>query len=401
MSPGPKSHSTHPLPNLPDAAILAAKPEDFVGRMVERVDCIVIGAGVVGLAVAREFALAGREVVVLEAEDAVGTHTSSRNTGCIHAGFNYPAGSLKARLAHRGRECLYRYCPEHGVGHRQVGKLLVAVDEDQVPKLHALKEKAAAGGFHELYMLEPAQVREMEPELRFAAVLHSPTSGIIDAHELMQAFLGDAEDHGAALARNAPVEGGRVTGDGIELAVGGREGTRIRCRVCVNAAGHGAQKIAAGIEGVPAETIPELILAKGCYFVLQGKQPFSRLIYPLPHEHAAAVHVSPDMSGVLRFGPDTEFVDRVEYTVDPDRADFFYAAARRFWPSLADGDLVPGYAGVRPKIGRGRANEIDFAIHGREVHGINGLVNLYGIESPGLTASMAIGELVRGLAAGA
>ncbi|MDP7602984.1 MAG: NAD(P)/FAD-dependent oxidoreductase, partial [Alphaproteobacteria bacterium] len=359
---------------------------------MERTECVVIGAGVVGLAIARALALAGREVVVLEAENTFGSHTSSRNTGCIHAGINYRSGSLKAQLAATGKKMLYSYCPDRGVGFKQVGKLLVAVDEDQIPRLHELKETAAANGLTELYLLEPEQVREMEPELRFAAVLHSPTSGIINAHGLMLAFLGEAEDHGTALAVNAPVTGGRVTMDGIELSVGGKEETQLLCRLCINAAGNWASEVAATIEGIPADSIPQCTLAKGSYFALQGRQPFSRLIYPLPHEHAAAVHVSPDLASQLRFGPDTEFVDKIDYTVDPARADFFYDAARRFWPGLKDGDLAPAYAGIRPKLSSGRAYENDFLVQAEDAHGVAGLVNLYGIESPGLTASMAIGE---------
>lgn len=366
--------------------------------MTERTDCIVIGAGVIGLAIARELALAGREVVVLEAEDAIGTHTSSRNTGCIHAGINYPAGSIKNALALRGKAMLYRYCPEHGVGHRRCGKMLVAVEPERVARLAVIQATAAANGLDDLRILDTAEVREMEPELNFSGVLYSPSSGIIDPHDLMLAYLGDAEDHGAALALNAPVKKGRVVRDGVELNVGGADPMRIRCRMCINAAGHGTHVIAAAIDGVPAATIPEVNFARGCYFVLQNKRPFSRLIYPLPGDYEKAVHVSPDMEGTLRFGPDTEFIDSVDYTVDPARADFFYRAARRFWPGIEDGDLVPGYAGVRPKLGQARATDIDFVIQGKGIHGIGGLINLYGMESPGLTASMAIAEYVGAMA---
>jgi len=331
---------------------------------------------------------------VLEAEDAIGTHTSSRNTGCIHAGINYPRGSIKGMLALRGKEMLYRYCPEHGVGHRRCGKMLVAVEPEQVARLPAIQATAAENGLGDLRILDPAEVREMEPELHFCGVLYSPSSGIIDPHDLMLAYLGDAEDHGAALALNAPVEGGRVMRNGIELRVGGAHPMRIRCRLCVNAAGHGAHVVAAAINGVPPWTIPEITFARGSYFVLQNKKPFARLIYPLPGEYDWAVHVSPDMSGTLRFGPDTEFVDRVDYSVDPTKVDFFYSAARRFWPGIEDGDLVPGYSGVRPKLSRARATDIDFVIQGKAIHGVTGLINLYGMESPGLTASMAIAEYV-------
>jgi L-2-hydroxyglutarate oxidase LhgO len=366
--------------------------------MTERTDCIVIGAGVVGLGIARALAMAGREVIILEAEDAFGLHTSSRNTGCIHAGIHYLPGSLKNRLAFRGKELLYRYCPEHGVGHKQIGKLVVAIDEAQIPALHALKEKANANGLQEIDFLPKEQIHEMEPELRFKAALFSSTSGIVDAPELMRAYLGDAEDHGAVLALNAPVRGGRVIPDGIELDVGGAQAMTIACTLCVNAAGHNAADIARSIAGIPAAVIPDVILARGCYFVAPSKRPFTRLIYPLPQQHAHAVHVSPDMGGQVRFGPDTEFIDEVDYTVDPARAPWFYEAARLFWPGIEDGDLAPGWAGIRPKLSRERANDIDFMIQGPADHGIPGLVSLYGLESPGLTSSMAIGEYVTEIA---
>lgn len=362
--------------------------------MTEKTDCIVIGAGVVGLAIARQFAMAGRDVIILEAEDSYGSHTSSRNSGCIHAGINYPPGSLKARLNLRGKELLYRYCPEHGVGHKMIGKLVAVVEEEKIPKLVALAEKSHSIGLDDIYLADMAEIRELEPNLHCVAALHSPTSGIVDQPELMTAYLGDAEDHGAVLALNAPVLSGKITDDGIALSVGGAGAMEIACNLCINAAGHGATKIAGLIEGVPKETVPEMILARGCYFVLPSKKPFTRMIYPLPDEHEVAMHISPDMGGMVRFGRDTEFVDSVDYTVGLDRAPFFYEAARRFWPDIQDGDLEPGYAGVRPKLSRARAGDNDFVIHGPETHGLPNLVNLFGIESPGLTSSMAIAEYV-------
>ena len=365
--------------------------------MTEKTDCIVIGAGVVGLAIARHLAMAGRDVIILEAEDTYGSHTSSRNSGCIHAGINYPPGSLKARLNLRGKELLYRYCPEHGVGHKMIGKLVAIVDQEKIPKLLALKEKSASIGLDEMYMMTGEEARELEPNLHCVAALHSPTSGIVDQPELMTAYLGDAEDHGAVLALNAPVLSGRATADGITLSVGGADTMEIACNLCINAAGHGATEIARTIDGVPPDTVPEMILARGCYFVLPSKKPFTRMIYPLPDEHDVALHISPDMGGMVRFGPDTEFVDSVDYTVGLDRAPFFYEAARRFWPDIEDGDLEPGYAGVRPKLSRARAGDNDFVIQGADVHGLDNLVNLFGIESPGLTSSMAIAEYVAAL----
>lgn len=368
---------------------------------MERTDCIVIGAGVVGLATARALARTGREVVILEAEAAPGQHTSSRNTGCIHAGMGYVPGSLKSRLALRGKELLYRFCTEHGVAHRNCGKLVVATEAEQIPSLHALLQKAEANGLHDMRMLDAAEVRDMEPALRFAAAALSPSSGIVDQHELMHALLGDGEAHGAAIALNAPVVAGRATSDGIEITTGGKDATTICARTVVNAAGLGAQGVARAIAGVRPESVPGQVLTRGCYFVLRGRSPFSRLIYPLPELGHAAVHVSLDVGGQLRFGPDMEPVDRIDYTVDPARAPFFYESARTFYPALKDGDLVPGYAGIRPKLNSGRASDNDFIIQGAKTHGVAGLISLYGIESPGLTSSLAIGEYVTALAGAA
>ncbi|HSR56181.1 MAG TPA: NAD(P)/FAD-dependent oxidoreductase [Alphaproteobacteria bacterium] len=365
--------------------------------MAEQTDCVVIGGGVVGLACAREMALAGHEVVIIEAENAIGMHTSARNTSCIHAGINYVPGSLKARLVLRGKELLYRFCPEHGVAHKRCGKLMVAVDDAGAAELPKIKANAEVNGLHDMEFLDPAQVKEMEPELAFHTVLYSPSSGIIDTHELMLALLGDAEDHGAVLALSSPVSGGRVTGDDIEVDVGGKEAVTLKCRVCINAAGFGAQKIASSMDGLPPETVPGQVLQKGVYFVAASKRPFTHLIYPLPGEHATSVHVSPDVSGAVRFGPNTVPTDKLEYSVDESLAPFFYEAARRFWPGIEDGDLVPGWAGVRPKTSNERASRNDFIIQDESVHGVSGLINLYGIESPGMTSSMAIAEHVRSL----
>ncbi len=362
--------------------------------MAEKADCIVIGAGVVGLAVARELAMRGREVIVLEAESAVGTGTSSRNSGVIHAGIPYAIGSLKARLCIRGKELLYRYCPEHGVGHRRLGKLIVAVEESEVENLRALKERAAANGMHELEFLDKAEALAMEPALRCVAALHSPTTGIIDVHDLMLAFQGDAEANGAAIAFNSPVAGGRACANGIELKVGGASPVTIHCKALINSAGLEAQSVASRIEGIPLKTIPERFLAKGSYFVLAGPPPFARLIYPVPATHGLGIHFLLDMGGRTHFGPDVEWVDEIDYDVNEGRVEDFYAAVRRFWPGLENGELKPGYAGIRPKIARAGSSDADFVIQGPDVHGIPGLVNLYGIESPGLTAAMAIAENV-------
>jgi L-2-hydroxyglutarate oxidase LhgO len=360
---------------------------------VDEVECIVVGAGVVGLAVARALALDGREVVVLEAADAIGTETSSRNSEVVHAGIYYPTGSLKARLCVAGRDALYEYCAARGIPHRRCGKLIVATDEAQLPRLDALAAKAAANGVTNLRRISGDEAREMEPELVSVAALHSPSSGIVDSHGLMLGYLGDAEDRGAMVAFRAPVERGEVLpGGGFALEVGGAEPTRLRCRTLVIAAGLHAQAVARRIDGIPAETIPPAYLAKGNYFSLAGRSPFSRLVYPIPEPGGLGVHVTVDLGGQARFGPDVEWVDRIEYSVDPARADRFYGAVRRYWPGLADGALLPGYAGIRPKLVPQGAPDADFVVQGADVHGVEGLVALYGIESPGLTASLAIAD---------
>ncbi len=362
---------------------------------MEKVECIVIGAGVIGLAIARELALGGREVLILEAEGEFGSHTSSRNTGCIHAGISYPLGSLKNQLCQRGKELLYSYCPDRGVGYSRCGKLLVATEEAQIPRLRAQIKRASENGLDDLRLLDPEEVREMEPELVFKEVALSPSSGIVDQHDLMNSLLGDAENANATLVLNSPVSGGRIKSSGFEVDVGGTEPITIRSDYCINAAGHNATLIAHALEGLSGDLIPKVIFAKGNYFTLASKKPFSRLIYPVPDENGLSIHVSPDISGAIRFGPDTEFVTRIDYSVDPDRSEPFYKGIRKFWPNLKDGDLLPGYAGIRPKLSRERATNLDFLIQGPMTHGIPGLVCLYGLESPGLTSSMAIGEYTR------
>jgi len=362
--------------------------------MTETVDCVVIGAGVVGLAVARALALAGREVIILEATDAIGTETSSRNSEVIHAGLYYVPGSLKAKFCVTGKEFLYRYCAERGIAHRNSTKLVVATSEAQIPTLHKIKANAEACGMPHLHLIEGTEARRLEPNLRCVAALLSPTTGIVDSHGLMLAYLGDAEERGAMLAFNSPVEAGRVTEEGIELRTGGPDGMRLSCRTVVNAAGLHAQAIARRITGLRADTIPPSYRAKGNYFALWGKAPFSRLIYPVPEPGGLGVHITIDLAGQARFGPDVEWIDGIDYDVDPRRADKFYAEVRRYWPDLPDGALQPAYAGIRPKLGPAGSPANDFVIQGPDTHGVPGLVNLYGIESPGLTASPAIAEHV-------
>jgi len=359
---------------------------------MERVEAVVIGAGVVGLAIARELAMSGREVVILDAEDAIGTHTSSRNSEVIHAGIYYPKGSLKARACVEGRQRLYEYCASHGVPHRRCGKLIVATNENQLKELEAIRGKAHANGATDVDWIAKDEVARLEPELFCMGALHSPSTGIIDSHALMLAYLGDAEAHGAMLALKSALQRARVH-QGFELHVAGSD--PIHCEVLVNSAGLRAPTVAKAIEGYPAQMAPGEFYAKGNYYSLSGKNPFKRLIYPVPEPGGLGVHVTLDLAGQARFGPDVEWVDRINYDVDPKRGERFYAAIRRYWPGLPDDALAPGYAGIRPKTAGPKDPAPDFEIQGPKKHGIPGLVQLFGIESPGLTASLALARQVR------
>jgi L-2-hydroxyglutarate oxidase LhgO len=368
---------------------------------MDRVECVVIGAGVVGLAIARALAIAGREVVILEAEDAIGTHTSSRNSEVIHAGIYYPKGSLKARACIAGRNLLYAYCAEHGVPHQRCGKLIVATSTEQIPELKTIRQKAHANGVTDVVEIPAAEAMRMEPALRCVAALHSPSTGIIDSHALMLAYLGDAEAAGAMLALRSPLTGCRISSGNFVLEVGGEEPTEITAKILVNSAGLRAPSVARLIAGFPRGKIPRELYAKGNYYSLTGRPPFSRLVYPVPEPGGLGVHVTLDLAGQARFGPDVEWVDRIgretDYAVDPQRADRFYAAIRRYWPALPDGALAPGYAGIRPKISGPDEPAADFVLQGAVAHDIPGLVNLFGIESPGLTASLALADDVAAL----
>lgn len=369
----------------------------------ETVDCVVIGAGVVGLAVARALALAGREVIVLEAAEGIGTETSSRNSEVIHAGIYYPKGSLMARTCVAGRRLLYAYCTEHGVPHHNCGKLIVATNEAESDRLAEIKGRAEGNGVEGMRLLSAAEAMAMEPNLLCTAALLSPSTGIIDSHAFMLALQGDAEDHGAMFAYHSPVKQGRVVDGGVEIDVGGNEPMTLRCRLVVNSAGLHAPRLAARIAGVPADRIPTAYYAKGNYFTLTGRSPFSRLIYPVPVPvpGGLGVHITVDLGGQAKFGPDVEWIEGIDYSVDPHRADRFYAAVRRYWPALEDGALQPGYAGIRPKIVPPGAPAQDFAVQGPVEHGVGGLINLFGIESPGLTASLALADQVRAVAGNA
>ncbi|MDA1097991.1 MAG: NAD(P)/FAD-dependent oxidoreductase [Proteobacteria bacterium] len=375
--------------------------------MIDHVDSIVVGAGVVGLAVARQLALAGDEVVVLEAADAIGTETSSRNSEVIHAGIYYAKDSLKARFCVAGNALLYEFCATHGVPHRNCGKLIVATSPDELEILAGIRAKAAANGVGDLYEISASEAIAQEPALFCTGALVSPSTGIIDSHGLMLAYQGEAEDHGAVIAFRSRVLGGRVLQpkfEGIALRVRGEDGgeMEIACRRLVNAAGLYAQPLARSIEGLDPGTVPPLYYCKGNYFSLAGRQPFSRLIYPVPASASLGVHLTIDLGGQARFGPDQQWLPEavedmdgtIDYRVEPARAEVFYDAVRRYYPDLPDDSLRPAYSGMRPKLQRPGGGAEDFLLQGPDSHGVAGLINLYGIESPGLTASLAIAEHV-------
>jgi L-2-hydroxyglutarate oxidase LhgO len=365
---------------------------------MDKVECVVVGAGVVGLAIARRLAEAGREVIVLEAADAIGTVTSSRNSEVIHAGIYYPAGSLMARLCVAGKQALYNYCRDRGIPHRNSGKLIVATRPEEIAKLASIKAHAEANGVADLEQLSGTEARALEPALACEAALLSPSTGIVDSHSYMLSLRGEAEAAGAAFAFLAPLERGRVTADGFELDVGGEAPMTLACDMLINSAGLSATAIARMLDGMPLDLIPPAYLAKGCYFSCNAKAPFSRLIYPVPEPGGLGVHLTLDLAGQARFGPDVEWVDHIDYTVDPARGERFYPAIRRYWPSLPDGALMPSYSGMRPKIVPPAVAVQDFMIQGAQTHGVPGLINLFGIESPGLTSSLAIADYVAEMA---
>lgn len=363
---------------------------------MEQVDCVVIGAGVVGLAVARALALAGREVLVLEACSAIGTQTSSRNSEVIHAGMYYPTGSLKAQLCVRGNRLLYDYCAARGVAHRRCGKLIVATSTEQLAQLERIAQQAQANGVTDLQWLEASQARALEPALRCVGALQSPSTGIIDSHGLMLSLLADLEHAGGVLALNSPLALAECAQGAIELVA--VDGTRLMAKAVVNAAGLQAPALAARFQGLDARHVPTAHFAKGNYFSLAGRAPFGRLVYPVPEPGGLGVHLTLDLGGQARFGPDVQWVDTPDDTpVAPERGDAFYAEVRKYWPALPDGALQPAYAGIRPKISGPGEPARDFCIQGPQDHGVPGLVNLFGIESPGLTSCLAIAEVVVGM----
>jgi L-2-hydroxyglutarate oxidase LhgO len=360
--------------------------------------CVIAGAGVVGLAVARALACAGHDVLILEAAQNFGQGTSSRSSEVLHAGIYYTPGSLRARFCAQGRRDLTAYADAHSVPWRRCGKLLVATEAAEEPVLEDLARRALINGVEALVPITSTEARALEPELSCTAALHSQATGIIDSHALMFSLLGEAQDGGVGFVPQSPVLRAEVNREGFLVHVGGSEPTRVQCRVLVNAAGLDACALASRIEGLDAAHIPTPYLSKGSYFALRGRNPFTRLIYPAPIPGGAGIHLTLDMAGAARFGPDVEAVTERATHVDPHRAAAFYASIRRYWPGLPDGSLIPAYAGLRPKIVPAEQSQ-DFVIQDFATHGVPGLVNLFGIESPGLTSCLAIAEHVAGLVA--
>ncbi|MDC1286363.1 NAD(P)/FAD-dependent oxidoreductase [Gammaproteobacteria bacterium] len=363
---------------------------------MEKADCIVIGAGVIGLAVARALALAGREVIVLEACDCIGSGISSRNSEVIHAGIYYAADSLKAKLCVAGRKQLYAYCETHHVPFKPCGKVIVAIDRQQQSKLQAILEKARVNGVDDMVLLDQQAMQRREPQIKCLSALLSPSTGLIDSHAYLLSLQADLEEAGGVVVFNAAVTGGAMCDGVLELSVrSGDSLSRLGADTVVNCAGLNGDKLAHVIVGIKHETLPTYSYAKGNYFTYAGKSPFSSLIYPVPSEHGLGVHVTHDMAGNLRFGPDVEWVDELNYEVSPERCETFYEAIRSYWPELPDDSLLPAYSGIRPKINGKGLVAADFVIQDQTEHGVNGLINLFGIESPGLTASLALADYVK------
>lgn len=358
------------------------------------IETIVIGAGVVGLAIASALAENGHEVLILEQHVAFGTETSARNSEVIHAGIYYSQNSLKAKLCTRGKALLYAYCDQHGVAYKRLGKLIVATSDEQVSTLDTIAAKASANGVNDLSLLKANEIHELEPAIKAQAALLSPSTGIVDSHGLMLSLIGKAESLGAMIAYGSVVKKVESVNGGFALNIVGDEEVNITAKNVINAAGHGAINIAQQTVGLNQSLVPQASYAKGNYFRLKGRTPVSRLIYPIPEPGGLGVHITIDLAGQCRFGPDVQWQDSLEYEVDPARADSFCEAIRRYWPALEDDALVPDYAGVRPKITFHGAAYTDFMIQTSAEHGMHGLVNLFGFESPGLTSCLAIAELV-------
>jgi L-2-hydroxyglutarate oxidase LhgO len=357
---------------------------------------LVIGAGVVGLAVARQAALAGHDVIVAEATSGIGNGVSSRNSEVIHGGMYYPTGSLRALHCTRGRRMLYEFCAAHGVHHRKCGKLIVATNAAEAAKIATIQQQGEANGVEELELIGGNAARDLEPALACIAAVHSPQTGIIDSHGFMLALEGELEDRGGMIAFETRIERLTLAAHGWTVRFAGKEAGALDVDAVVNSAGLGAQALARATDGYPGERVPRLVLAKGNYFGYAGRPAFSRLIYPAPVDGGLGIHVTLDLAGRMRFGPDVEWIDREAYEVDPRRADSFYARIRTYWPALPDGRLVPDYCGIRPKLSGPGEAAADFIIDGPADHGLAGLVHLFGIESPGLTSALSIAEDVVG-----
>jgi len=355
---------------------------------------LVIGAGVVGLAVARQAALAGHDVIVAEATSGIGNGVSSRNSEVIHVGMYYPTGSLRALHCTRGRRMLYEFCASHGVPHRRCGKLIVATNDAEATKIASIQKQGEINGVEGLELIGGNAARDLEPALTCIAAVHSPETGIIDSHGFMLALQGELEDRGGMIAFETKIERLTPTADGWCVHFSGKEAGTLEVDAVINSAGIGAQSLAKATEGYPAERVPRLVLAKGNYFGYAGRPAFSRLIYPAPVDGGLGIHVTLDLAGRMRFGPDVEWIEDESYDVDPHRADSFYARIRTYWPALADGKLVPDYCGIRPKLSGPGEPAADFMIDGPREHGLAGLVHLFGIESLGLTSALSIAEEV-------
>jgi L-2-hydroxyglutarate oxidase LhgO len=353
---------------------------------------LVVGAGVVGLAAARALAMRGHDVIVAERESGIGSGVSSRNSEVIHGGMYYPSGSVRARHCVAGRRMLYEYCASHGVPHRRCGKLIVATNDLERAKIEGIYQQGIANGVEGLVLLTGEEARALEPALSCVAAVHSPETGIVDSHGFMLALQGDLENHGGAVAFHAPVERLERSGSGWKAVIGGAEPADLEVDAVVNAASFGAQPLARAAEGYPQDRVPRLVLAKGNYFGCLGKPAFSHLIYPAPVDGGLGTHVTLDLNGRMRFGPDVEWIESENYEVNPARAQSFIASIRRYWPGLPDGSLVPDYAGIRPKLTGPGEPAADFIIDGPAEHGLPGLVHLFGIESPGLTSSLSMAE---------
>lgn len=358
----------------------------------DHLDVAIIGAGVVGLAIARVFSMQGRQTAVFESEQAIGMHTSSRNSEVIHSGIYYET-PLKTELCVEGRKTLYEYCEEKSIPHKKSGKLLVATSDEELPRLTQLKERGESNGVHDLEWLGANDIADLEPEVQAVQGILSPSTGVIDSHTLMNSLRNDAVAHDAVVMLTAPLLGGRVQDNGIKLALGDRDHSMVLCEVVINSAGLSASEVAHSIAGVPKESVLKTYFAKGHYFTIVAK-PFNHLVYPIPEAGGLGIHATLDIEGNVKFGPDVQWVDEVDYSFDESRAVSFYSTIRKYYPKLKEGSLLPGYTGIRPKIVGPGEGEGDFVIAGPNEHGVPGLVNLFGIESPGLTASLALADHV-------